>query len=325
VVKGKFSGWREVLSGVPQGSVLGPLLFSIFINDLDSAATAEQIIKKFADDTKVGQILEGPHSHTELQATLDRLCKWAVDWGMQFNMEKCHVMHVGRGNPNHEYSMNGTRLATTKEERDVGFIISENLKPAAQCKKAAQTASSVLGQIHRSFHYRDRHTYVWIYKQYVRPHLEFASPAWSPWLQGYIDCLEKVQERAVKAISGLTARDYAGRLKEIGLPTLAARRKEADMLQTYKIISDSDKEMCEQLFEMMANRRPTRQNAGVSNLVAQRATHGYRQGFYSVRVSEPWNSLPDNVKEAKNASVFKKRYRQHTEQIVVRGDEPARH
>jgi Reverse transcriptase (RNA-dependent DNA polymerase) len=167
VVKGKFSGWREVLSGVPQGSVLGPLLFSIFINDLDSAATAEQIIKKFADDTKVGQILEGPHSHTELQATLDRLCKWAVDWGMQFNVEKCHVMHVGRGNPNHEYSMNSTRLATTKEERDVGVIISENLKPAAQCKKAAQTASSVLGQIHRSFHYRDRHTYVRIYKQYL--------------------------------------------------------------------------------------------------------------------------------------------------------------
>jgi hypothetical protein len=129
----------------------------------------------------------------------------------------------------------------------------------------------------------------------------------------------------MKAISGLTARDCAGRLKEFGLPTLEARRREADMLQTHKIISDSDKEMCEQLFEMTANRRPTRQNAGVSNLVAQRAAHGYRQGFYSVRVSEPWNSLPDNVKEARKASVFKNRYRQHVEQRVVRGDEPARH
>jgi ribonucleases P/MRP protein subunit RPP40 len=221
---------------------------------------------------------------------------------MQFNVEKCHVMHVGRGNPNHEYNMNGTKLATTQEERDVGVIIRENLKPAAQCKKVAQTASSVFGQIHRSFHYRDRHTYVRIYNQYVRPHLEFAALAWLPWLQGDIDCLEKVQERAVKAISGLTARDYADRLKEIGLPTLEARRMEADMIQTYKIISDSEKEMCEQLFEMAANRRPTRQNAGKSNLVAQRAAHGYRQGFYSVRVSEPWNNLPDSVKEARNVT-----------------------
>jgi hypothetical protein len=72
-----------------------------------------------------------------------------------------------------------------------------------------------------------------------------------------------------------------------------------------------------------AGRWPTRQNAGVNNLVAQRAAHGYRQGFYSVRVSEPWNSLPHMVKEAKSATVFKKRYRQHVELRVVRGDEPA--
>jgi hypothetical protein len=164
-----------------------------------------------------------------------------------------------------------------------------------------------------------------IYKQYVRPHLEFASPAWSLWLQGDIDCLKKVQERAVKAISVLAVRDYAGRLKEIGLPKLEARRMEADMIQTYKIISDSEKEMCEQLFEMAAGRRPTRQNASVSNLVAQRVAHGDRQGFYSVQVSELWNNLLDNVKEARSANVFKKRYRQHVEQPVVWGDGPVRH
>ena len=74
-VRGKFSSWQQVLSGVPQGSVLGPVLFSIFINDLDCTATAQQIIKKFADDTKVAQVINGSEDAAELQRTLDKLCK----------------------------------------------------------------------------------------------------------------------------------------------------------------------------------------------------------------------------------------------------------
>ena len=85
-VNGKKSGWQRVLSGVPQGSVLGPVLFLIFINDLDKMAIESQIIRKFADDTKIGQVIEGPEGAKELQETLDRLCQWAVDWGMAFNV-----------------------------------------------------------------------------------------------------------------------------------------------------------------------------------------------------------------------------------------------
>jgi hypothetical protein len=180
VIQRKYSSWRQVLTGVPQGSVLGPVLFSIFINDLDEAATERQFLKKFADDTKLGQIIGGVEDAAELQATLNRLCDWAATWGMAFNVQKCHVMHVGRNNPRAEYKMNGTKLETTEQERDVGVVISSDLKPAEQCKKAAQTAGVVLGQIHRAFHYRDRFTYLNLYKQYVRPHLEFAAPAWGP-------------------------------------------------------------------------------------------------------------------------------------------------
>ena len=104
-VNGKLSGCLSVLSGVPQGSVLGPVLFLIFINDLDMEATEKQIIKKFANDTKIAQFIKSEEDAAELQATQVRLTALTVKWGMQFNMGKCHVMHVGKNNPENEYKM----------------------------------------------------------------------------------------------------------------------------------------------------------------------------------------------------------------------------
>jgi hypothetical protein len=217
VIKGKYSEWAPVLSGVPQGSVLGPVLFNIFINDLDGAVAADQILKKFTDDSKLGQVINGPESATALQTLLDNLCEWSAKWGMEFNTSKCHVMHVGRNNPLHTYTMGGQQLAVSSSEKDVGVIVSDNLKPSEQCRKAAATANAVLSQIQRAFHYRDRHTYV---KLYVRPHLEFASQAWAPWTSTDKACLEKVQECAIRAVSGLKSATYQARLRELNLQSL---------------------------------------------------------------------------------------------------------
>lgn len=111
------------------------------------------------------------------------------------------------------------------------------MKPSAQCKKAARTGQTVLGQLTRAFHYRDRHIFVRLYKQYVRPHLEFASPAWSPWLESDKDCLEKVQKRAINMISGLRGKTYEEKLLELGMTTLEERRRQLDMIQMYKIMA----------------------------------------------------------------------------------------
>jgi ribonucleases P/MRP protein subunit RPP40 len=95
LLNGKESTWEEVLSGVPQGSVLGPLLFIIFINDLDLSVSEMELLYKFADDTKVARVIDSESDSVELQRALDKLFDWSVKWGMQFNVAKCKVMHLG--------------------------------------------------------------------------------------------------------------------------------------------------------------------------------------------------------------------------------------
>ena len=100
VLNGCSSTWKEVLSGVPQGSVLGPLLFLVFINDLDETTGMVSLLKKFADDTKLGQPAGTQQERERLQEALSNLCEWADKWCMSFNVSKCRVMHLGRGNVN---------------------------------------------------------------------------------------------------------------------------------------------------------------------------------------------------------------------------------
>ena len=129
-VRGHWSGWRRVLSGIPQGSVLGPVLFLVFIDDLEVGLMSE--VLKFADDTKVFGRVDSESDREGLQRDLDRLVQWSEKWQMKFNVEKCKVMHLGRRNLGGEYVMNGGALGTV-EERDLGVRITNDLKASAVC------------------------------------------------------------------------------------------------------------------------------------------------------------------------------------------------
>ena len=108
VLNGKMSDWSEVVSGVVQGSCLGPTLFLIFINSIDNAMdTTTAIISKFADDTKAGRVVEDEDDRAKLQEEINNLMAWTDKWQMQFNASKCSVMHLGPSNPKFSYTMGG--------------------------------------------------------------------------------------------------------------------------------------------------------------------------------------------------------------------------
>jgi hypothetical protein len=316
-LNGKYSKWSEVLSGVPQGSVLGPILFLIFINDLDSVVEEVDIVRKFADDTKMGHRVDNMEGRERLQEAINKLVEWSVKWGMEFNIKKCKVMHFGHNNPVHRYSMGGVELGVTEEERDIGVSVQKNLRPSAQCAKAARTASTVLSQLSRSFHFRDRHVFVRLYKQYVRPHLEFATAAWSPWTAADKECLEKVQKRAVKMVSGLKSTEYEEKLKELGMTTLEERRHQIDMQQTHKILHGVDRVSKETWFTMASDsQRETRQGTNPWNIKPQTARLEIRRNFFSNRVVNGWNSIPREIQEKEKPKDFKMAYEKHRSTVV---------
>lgn len=230
---------------------------------------------------------------------------------MLFNASKCKMLHIGKNNPAHEYKINGEVVEASKTERDIGVLVSQNLKPREQCEKATRTARGVLGQVLRAFSYRDKTVLPKIYKTYIRPHLEFAVQAWAPWQQGDIEMMESVQRKMVTQVAGLKGRTYEERLEEMGMVTLEDRRNELDLIQTYKIVQGVDEVEREEWFNFIPENRVQRTRAtdGGLNMLKERTSLETRRQFFSQRVIDKWNSLPLETKQAKSVQSFKNQLR----------------
>ena len=227
---------------------------------------------------------------------------------MAFNEDKCHVLHVGRLNAKHQYTMGGIQLEGVGQEKDVGVIIADSLRPSLQCAKAAKKANSVLGQLSRGVTYRDKDCVMSLYQTYVRPHLEYAVTAWSPWTMGDKEILEAVQRRAVKMVTNLKGKGYHERLGELGLTTLEERRERGDLIQAYKVITGKEAVDLRTWFSLCSDReggRDTRSSSGLYNVERAEGRLEIRKNFWSIRVGEKWNQLPDMVKAAKSTNCFK--------------------
>lgn len=272
----------------------------VSINDIDEGLRSS--ILKFADDTKLFGSAMNKGEHIIVQEDLNALMEWSRICQMPFNTEKCKVLHVGHSNSKYQYKMGEHVLETSKEERDLGIIITDDLKSARHCQAAYNKANRVLGMIKRTIVYKSESILLPLYKSLVRPLVEYCIPVWSPCYQKDKVLLEKIQHRFTKMIPGLGMMDYSSRLDHLKLWTLEERRNRADLLELFKIFKNMSPVKVDSMFEVAGDQR-TRGHS--LKLKKHRSKLDLRKYFFSERVVNRWNALDESAVSAVTINSFK--------------------
>ena len=299
-IDGTLSRIIKASSGVPQGSVLGPMLFLIYVNDLPKLVVCKMVL--FADDIKLWARIESTRDCLLLQRDLDALHDWSARNKMLFNFRKCKMLQLGR-KFQFSYRLGPETLEWTTSEKDLGIWICGSLKNSSQCEAVYKRASGLLGLLRRIFGRFSPGTLPMILNTYIHPVMEYASQAWTPWLRKDVLLLDKIYHRATKLITGFQRLPYEERLTRLKLVTLSHRRTRGDLILTYRILNSPNHPL-RHLFQQRSA-RTTRGHAAALSIPHSRLD--CRRHFYAVRVCFLWNSLPENIVTATCESIFKRK------------------
>ena len=244
VLNGVSSQPLPVLSGVPQGSILGPLLFLVYINDICDAGTCNgSKLVVFADDILLYRAIHTQDDHTALQHDVDTLAAWSSTKLLKFNPAKCKAMLLSRRRSKKSVLsplvLNGTPIETVDCIRYLGISIASDLSWTQHIQTIASKARRLVGLLFRQFyHYADMSTLKKLYVSLIRPHLEYACPIWDPFTAKDRDLLESVQRFASRVCLKTWDREYTEMLSSLNLPSLESRRKTLKLSLLYKIVNN---------------------------------------------------------------------------------------
>ena len=297
----------NVTSGVPQGSVLGPLLFLLFINDLASTLSSPCFI--FADDLKV----VGSDGREVLAKDIAIVVDWAHKWDLPLNAGKSHLLSRALENLTVVSGQGPFTLGVVQQTKDLGITVNADLNWSDQCAAAAHKARKELFRLKSALSCRKPEVFIPLYKAVVRPHLEYCVQAWAPFFKKDAACLEKIQRLATKMVEGQKGKSYRERLKDLGLFSLEKRRFRGDLIETFKIVKGLSGVKPDRLFE----KAPAGKTRGHNEKLTKfRSRLVVRSNFFSNRVVNKWNRLPVELVELKSVQAFKSALDRRWEELI---------
>ena len=304
VVNGARSDFINVRSGVPQGSVLGPCLFLIYINDLPDQLSSH--VRLFADDTAAYNVVSSTADQQHLQQNLDLLADWERRWDMSFHPGKCVVLPVARKRKILEpkYHLHGHTLNTVNNVKYLGITLTSDLTWADHISNVCAKANKTLGFIRRNLKISSRKVKQAAYKSYVRPLLEYCSSVWDPHTQESIGKLEAIQRRAARYVMRRyhNTSSVSEMLDELQWPKLEDRRRTARLSMMYKIHHNL---ACAQNIRDQLQYLPARQRRGHDEqFTLPYSKTQYLQDSFLRTTIKQWNSLPQETIEASTHDAF---------------------
>jgi len=291
-VRGSVSNEKRVVSGVPQGSVLGPLLFLVYIADLPRVVSAPNKIRLFADDVKLFREISREEDESELQRSLESVADWSKTWLLRLNLQKCKTVRFGleRGGPRYFLFEGSQRcsIESVPRERDLGVGFDKNLNFRSHIDEKVAVAKRTLAVIRNSFRYINDSTFLLLYKSLVRPHLEYCSPVWNSSLKCVSVQIEKVQRQATRVVTGLRGLSYEDRLRSLKLSSLEFRRRREDIITAFKICKFHPN-----LRDSMFKFQPREGLRGHEYcFFKERSSTRAFKNFLPNRIFQTWNSFP---------------------------------